>query len=144
MNKLIEAYSPDKAGYNPFLIRPGWQVAVLNTHPDETLEAITRLDIHYKTDEAFVLLKGQAVLISATIVDGEVSYEVVNMQPQVCYNIPVNVWHNIALYDDTQVLIIEADNTHLGDFEFYDLSAEQIDALRHEVHTELAKTSNHE
>ena len=33
----------------------------------------------------------------------------------------------------SRVLIVENCNTHLGDFEFYDLSAEQIAALRETV-----------
>ncbi len=126
---LIEKYSADGQGYHPFLIRPQWQVALLNYAPEESLEAIEKIDIHYQTDEAFVILEGRAALIAATIGDGEVSFEAVDMQPNIVYNIPKDVWHKIAMYPGSKVLIIENKDTHLGDFEFYNLSSEQKNDL---------------
>ena len=55
------------------------------------------------------------------------------MRPLCAYNIRRGVWHKIAMQPGSRVLIVENCNTHLGDFEFYDLSAEQIAALRETV-----------
>jgi len=139
--KTIETYEHKKNGYNPFLITPKWQVAQLNYAPEEALEAIDKLDIHFKTDEAFFLIEGDAVLIGATIDNSTINYELKIMQPGITYNIPQKVWHNIALYPGAKVLIIEDANTHLGDFEFHHLSKEQQDELQVKV-KEIFKTQS--
>lgn len=131
--KIIDAYDYAGAGYAPFLIGDKWQVAFLNYAPEEALESIVKLDVHHYTDEVFVLLDGRAALIGAQISDGRIVYEAVDMQPMQAYNIRREVWHKIAMQPGSRVLIVENSNTHLGDFEFYDLSAAQIATLRETV-----------
>jgi mannose-6-phosphate isomerase-like protein (cupin superfamily) len=128
--KLIDYYRHGEQGYNPFLITDRWQVALLNYAPAETLEAIDKLDVHHYTDEVFVLLRGRSALIAADIKNDLISYEVIDMQPNVVYNIPTNRWHKIAMMEESQVLIVENNNTHLGDFEFYHLNKKQKQELR--------------
>jgi len=128
--KKIEAYQHNLEGYNPFLISDKWQVAFLNYALEETLDKIEKLDVHYLTDEVFILTKGSVVLIGATIDKDVIIYETINMQPNIAYNIPKNMWHKIAMNEGSQVLIVENSNTHLGDFEFYDLSPVQKDQLK--------------
>lgn len=124
--KIIDTYNPGTAGYNPFLIGPLWQVAVLNYAPAEALEQIDKLDIHHQTDEVFVLLEGEAVLIAAQIEGATLlGYDLQPMQAGVTYNIRRNVWHKIAMEEGSRVLIVENSHTHLGDFEFFHLSAQQ-------------------
>lgn len=116
---MIEKYTHESEGYNPFLIRPQWQVAVLNYAPAESLEAIDRLDVHHRTDEAFVLLAGEVVLIAAAVSDGSPEYYTELLKPGIVYNIPAEVWHKVAMKPGSSVLIIENPDTHLGDFEYY-------------------------
>ncbi|GHT14916.1 hypothetical protein AGMMS4956_13760 [Bacteroidia bacterium] len=128
--KLIEIYQHEKQGYNPFLITDRWQVALLNYAPAEALQAIDKLDVHHETDEVFVLLRGKSALIAADIKNGAIEYDVIDMQPNIVYNIPKNVWHKIAMQEGSQVLIVENNNTHIGDFEFYDLNEQQKQQLQ--------------
>jgi len=100
--KIIEKYAHEGQGYHPYLITPKWQVAQLNYAPEEELESIEKLDIHFETDEAFFLIGGEAVLIGASIEHLEpentvIDYDFQIMKPGVLYNIPKNVWHNTAL-----------------------------------------------
>ncbi len=129
----IEEYQHSSGGYNPFLIRDGWQVAQLNYDESSKIDNISRLDIHYKTDEAFVLLKGKAILIGATINDDAIEYDIKDMQANITYNIPALMWHSIVLSRDAFVLIVEKDNTHLGDYEFYNFSEAQTRDLHDRV-----------
>lgn len=131
--KLIEEYTYNKEGYNPSLISEGWQVAFLNYTATESLDSIDKLDIHLKTDEAFILLFGQAALIAAKITERDITYDIVDMKQYVIYNIPVNTWHKIAMYPGSKVCIIEKHLTHLSDFKFYHLSTEQKEVLKKEV-----------
>ena len=123
--KLIEQYQINENGYHPFLIRDGWQVAQLNYMPEQEIGNIQKLDIHHLTDEVFILLKGKAVLISAEIKGNEVKFEVELMKPNITYNIPVDTWHNIAMSTDCEIILVEKSDTHLGDFEFFQLSEEK-------------------
>src|SRR5210317_263612 len=99
-NKLIEEYRHSKEGYNPYLIGPKWQVAQLNFQPDLAPDAIEKVDVHHHTDETFLLMTGQAVLIAGAIQENRIRFEVINMEPKVLYNIPRGCWHNIALSED--------------------------------------------
>ena len=139
MKEIIETYSHEGQGYNPFLMGEKWQVAMLNYAPAEALEAIDKLDVHYLTDEVFVLLQGHAVLIGAAIDKGIIEYNVIDMLPNKVYNIPKNVWHKIAMSEGSQVLIVEDARTHLGDFEFYHLNEGQKTQLRNVVNEQIKK-----
>jgi ureidoglycolate hydrolase len=123
--KIIEEYSHSKEGYNPFLIGPKWQVAQLNYEPETNPDAITFVEVHRHTDETFLLMAGQAVLIATEIKGNKVELEVINMKPKVVYNIPKGCWHNIAMSTDAEVSITEDANTHLGDCEFHSLNQEE-------------------
>ena len=130
---LIEVLDYTDGHYKPVLITDKWQVAYLNSCPEYELEAITKVDVHHKTDEAFVLLEGRAILIAAEIKEDQITFDLIDMKQGVTYNIPKDMWHNIVLYENTRVYIIENDNTHLGDYEFYHFSDEQTNQLREEV-----------
>jgi len=130
---LIEKYKIKKEGYHPFIIRDGWQVAQLNSDENQKIENLSKLDVHFYTDEVFILLKGKAVLITATIEDNTPEYELELMQAGVTYNIPKDTWHNIAMWEGSEVIIIEKSDTHLSDFEFHHLSEYQQDELRNKV-----------
>ena len=51
------------------------------------------------------------------------------MKIGVTYNIPVNLWHNIAMDQDTEIIIVEKSNTHLADFVYRKLSKKERDCL---------------
>lgn len=127
---MIESYEIKDNGYHPFIIREGWQVAQLNYMPEQHIDAITRLDVHHETDEVFILLKGDAVLIAASIENGNVEYEMELMQCYRTYNIPKHRWHNIAMKEGCELIIVEKSNTHISDFEHFDLNKVQRKALR--------------
>ena len=95
--KIIDEHTFEGKGYHPFLITDRWQVAYLNYAEAESLEQIEKLDIHHQTDEVFILLQGKAALIGASVTDQNITYDVVNMQPGIVYNIRREVWHKIAM-----------------------------------------------
>jgi len=123
--KLIESYGHSGEGYSPLLIGPKWQVAQLNFQPDLAPDAIKKVDVHHQTDETFLLMAGQAVLIASELSQDRIRFEVIHMKPKVLYNIPKGCWHNIALSGDAEVSITEDANTHLGDYEFHYLNEQQ-------------------
>jgi mannose-6-phosphate isomerase-like protein (cupin superfamily) len=130
---MIESYTITDKGYHPFLIRDGWQVAQLNYMPEQDIDNITRLDVHHETDEVFILLKGHAVLIAAAVKGKEVTFEMELLEPNKTYNIPKGLWHNIAMTEECQLIIVEKSNTHVSDFEHHELTEEQYKEMRSRV-----------
>lgn len=122
---MIEKYIHTEQGYNPFLIRSGWQVAQLNYVPTHGLDDIDSIECHYATDEVFILFAGRAVLLSAEVDGNSIKFNVLNMECGVTYNVPRGLWHNIAMDIDAHIVIVENDNTHLNDVAYMELSTEQ-------------------
>ena len=134
----IETYTHTGEGFNPFLIRKGWQVAQLNYMPQQGFQAITRVECHQQTDEVFILLNGKAILIVGKPAEKGFDFQYWLMQPGITYNIPMDTWHNIAMDKDAQVMIVEASNTHLMDVAYRDLNPEE----KTRVLIEIDKTLN--
>lgn len=127
---MIEKYYHDGEGYNPFLIRDGWQVAQLNHVAEHGFDDMINVEAHMQTDEVFILFSGTAVLVAADV-DGErIDFECVRMLPGVTYNIPAGMWHNIGMSDDARMIIVERNNTHLEDCRYRPFSAEEAARLR--------------
>ncbi len=126
---MLENYDKFTQGYDPFLIRKGWQVAKLTYLEEQSIGNINKIDQHQYTDEVFILLAGRAILITAKEKQGTWDYLCTKMQPYVIYNVPAGVWHNIALFYDSDIVIIEADNTHLHDAIYQSLSTQEAQRL---------------
>ena len=141
-NNLIETYEAKEKGFHPLLIRDHWQVAKLNYLEDQNIRNIKKLDIHYITDEVFVLMKGKAVIIAAVIENGIPVFEMELMEQNLIYNIPKNRWHNIAMEEGSEVLLVEKSNTHLSDFDHFNLDPKHITILRDKVEELLKNKTN--
>ena len=131
---MIESFSIKEYGYHPFLIKEGWQMAQLNYTDEQHIDPITRFDVHLETDEVFVPINGNAVLIVASIIDDDPIFEVELMQLNTIFNIPQDVWHNIAMEQGSQVLIAEKSNTHIFDFDHFSLSKNKQEELKSMVY----------
>jgi len=130
---MIEIYKIKESGYHPFLIREGWQIAQLNFLEEQRINNIKKVEVHHHTDEVFVLLKGKAVLILAELKEDIPFFEVLLMEPFITYNIPKKSWHNIAMEEKSELLIVENSNTHLKDVSYLELSSCKITELREKV-----------
>ena len=62
-----------------------------------------------KTDEAFVLLSGEATLYTEN--------EIMPMQTNTVYNIPKGEWHHITVSRDATVMVVENSNTCMDNTE---------------------------
>ena len=133
----IEKYFHKGDGYNPFLITKQWQVAQLNFMPEIGFDAIDRVECHTKTDEAFILLKGIVVLISADMKEKTMRFDVLRMNPGITYNVPAGIWHSIAMDREAKVIIVENNNTHLDDVEYTQLTPLQKNELLVKIKAEI-------
>ncbi|MGI9860930.1 hypothetical protein SDD30_06015 [Moorella naiadis] len=134
---LLEKYTYDQPGFQPLILTSKWQVAQLNYDTAQAPANLHKMDRHLQTDEAFVLLAGQGVLIVGEERDGLFSFQTTVMIPGEIYNVPRQVWHNIALAPGARVLIIEDRDTHVGDFEFLPLDPAAYEKLQQQLKEHL-------
>ncbi|MFH0807848.1 MAG: hypothetical protein V2A57_05490 [Elusimicrobiota bacterium] len=66
-NNYLQVKQHNRHGYKPKIDFEKWRVAFLNTLQELTLNKITRLERHMKSDEVFVLLKGEGALVAEGI-----------------------------------------------------------------------------
>jgi len=130
---IIETYVHTGEGFHPFFIRKGWQVAQLNYIAPQGFRAITKMEVHRRTDEVFILLKGTAILISGEAGEEGFIFHCLRMEPGLTYNIPMDTWHNIALDESAQVMIVEVNDTHLTDVVYRELNPEEQTRLYKEI-----------
>ena len=97
---------------------------------EQRTDNINKVEVHNHTDEVFVLLKGKAILILAEFKEKIPVFQVLLMEPLVTYNIPRGSWHNIAMEEKSEVLIVEKSETHLNDVSYIELSPDEIAELR--------------
>jgi len=112
-------------GYKPLVDYAGWRVAVLRYIDELQPDKIESMERHTQTDEVFVLLCGQAILLL-----GGNQARVNGIDPQVMehsklYNVKRNAWHSILLSRDATVLIVENRDTDRSNSEYASLTSEQ-------------------
>lgn len=79
----------------------GWKIGILRY--SERFSDFKVLERHIATDEAFILLEGEAVLYE--------NETPTKMEKCKVYNIEKGVWHHIVVSEDATVLVIENSNT---------------------------------
>ena len=133
---MLEIRDHQGEGYKPLIDYGDWRVAILRFLDELQPDRIDSMERHTETDEVFVLLQGQGVLIL-----GGSGAQVGGIYPQVMehgkiYNVKRNSWHTILLSRDASVLIIENNNTGDHNSEFTSLSLEQRRLIREKAQIE--------
>lgn len=126
----IEITNFPETDYTRLVTYEGWRVAALAFCQNTTPEMIETMQKHDETDEVFVLMKGNATLITAG--NGEVPGELslCKMEPLKVYNVKKGYWHNHVLDEEGLVLIVENNNTCDDNSPILPLTEEQITELR--------------
>lgn len=121
---LLEVRGYDGEGYCPLIDYGGWRVAILRYLDGLQPQRVDTMERHMETDEVFVLLKGQGVLLlggSGPAVD-QVTPQVLEIGK--VYNVKRFAWHSILLTEEAAVLVVENQDTGAHNSEFAPLSEE--------------------
>ncbi|MBE5775791.1 MAG: hypothetical protein E7337_18035 [Clostridiales bacterium] len=111
--KDIEIFEYDGVGYDPTMHFEAWRVAIANFGEKFDRSRYSYLERHMLTDEVFVLLTGQASLITGK------DFCETPLQPCKIYNVKKAVWHALLMEKDAKVLIVENHNTSSENSEIY-------------------------
>lgn len=127
--KLLQIREYTGAGYQPLIDYEGWRVAILRWDQSMLPEKMEFMERHNKTDEVFVLLKGQATLI---LLDN--CHQAQGMLQQVMeqgklYNVKRSAWHTILLSRVASILIVENQDTGENNTEYCKISGEIKQAI---------------
>lgn len=128
--ELIDIIKITQEGYTPLVDYKTWRVAVLRYCDDVKVERLVSMQRHLETDEVFVLLEGNCVLISGGNGERPGEVECVRMVKNQLYNVKKGVWHTHALDEEGSVLIIENQDTSDENSPTEPLSRQQMEAIR--------------
>jgi ureidoglycolate hydrolase len=121
---LLEIREYTGEGYQPLVDYAGWRVAVLRYIDELEPDRIDKLERHTQTDEVFVLLHGQGVLLMGGNDAALAAIHPQVLEPGKLYNVKRNAWHNILLSRDATVLLVENRDTGTGNSEYAPLTPE--------------------
>ncbi len=100
-----------------------WMVGIKNYKPANDVEGIDCVERHNETDELFVLLDGECILLYANelmsssaemgLPSGAATAPVLelralSMEPGSVYTVPKGLWHNTVTRPDTKLILVEA------------------------------------
>lgn len=123
----VEIHHWAQQGYQPLVFSHDWQVALLNWEPIFDLQQAGEIERHNRSDEVFVLVKGQAALFTLST-DGE--FVVSEMVPHYIYNVTQGTWHNLIATRDATWVIVENRCTHVDDTEVRPMTEDELSTLR--------------
>lgn len=97
----MEIFDFYNEGFKAVLEFEGWKIGLLRY--SERFSEFKMIERHLETDEAFVLLEGEA-----TLYEEENTYK---MEKCKVYNVKKGLWHHIVVSENATVLIVENSNT---------------------------------
>ena len=97
----MEIFSYDGENFKVAMVFEGWKIGILRY--GDRFSTYNCHERHFETDEAFILLEGQA-----TLYEEDSCYE---MEKNKVYNVKKGLWHHIVVKPDTTVLVVENSNT---------------------------------
>lgn len=129
--KLYEIHEFNGIGYQKLFHYGAWRIAILNYIDELECENITRFQAHLLTDEAFVLLEGNATLF---FLNENNKIEAVKLEKNKILNVKKGIYHNHTLSKDCKLLIIENEDTNDDNSPFYELSnIQKNELLKHKA-----------
>ena len=106
---MIEIKRNDKksvSGFDVLHSFDGWKTAFISYA--EQYGDLKVLKRHTKTDEAFLLIKGSAILFFSE--DGETA-EAVKLEKEKIYIVKKNTWHHLKVSPDALIMVVENSDT---------------------------------
>ena len=112
----VDIYDYKNDNYMTVMRYGAWRIAYLNNGDKFFEKNFQRIERHLQTDEAFILLEGEATLIIGEELNR------IKMEPHKVYNVPKGVWHHIFTGEGTRVVIVENEDTGADNSEYMSVS----------------------
>lgn len=113
----IQKYNGE--GYSSLVQTPGWRVAMLNYSLRFDRQSKCELERHLFSDESFVLLAGEAQLLTAGNQPIPDPIVCTGMDCRTIYNIPQGMWHHLWVSKNASLLVVENNDVSSANTEKY-------------------------
>ena len=97
-----------------------WKVAFITSGAQ--YGELKMLKRHTKTDEVFVLVKGEATLYTA---DGDEPLQTTGLEKEKLYVVGKNTWHHLKVSQDALIVVVENSDTTKENTESKEIKKEQ-------------------
>lgn len=136
--KEVLQYAFEGQGLSRVYENGDWMIGIKNYKPANALENIDCVERHNETDELFVLLEGECVLLYADEISSDVpsavlEFRAIPMERGRVYNIPRGLWHTTVTMPDTKLILVEAATTGAHNSDVLNLTQPQIEAMKEAV-----------
>lgn len=128
---MIQAADFTGEGMNRVYENAKWMVGIKNWKPANDRMGIDCLERHNETDESFILLNGECVLVYAVENGAALDFGAVNMEPCKLYTIPKGLWHNTITEKNTKLALIEDASTGMENSDLRNLAKHEIESILH-------------
>ncbi len=106
---MLTVKKAEKPGFDAVFTNERFKCAFITKSAQYSFGPVTEMKRHNETDEIFVLLKGEAVML--TMEDGY--FTETPLSEGFAYNVSRGTWHYLALSADAEVFVAEnADTTN--------------------------------
>jgi mannose-6-phosphate isomerase-like protein (cupin superfamily) len=124
--RMLEQIEIHGQGFQPLKDYGSWRMAQLSYDPSvNDLDSLSSLGCHYETEEAFLLLQGEAVMVTAGTGKQPRGFEAVKLVAGRIYVVAVGQWHAAVLRPDTRLLIVENRGTGSANSENHTLTHQE-------------------
>lgn len=107
----VDVFSYDGPGIRTVYQNNDWLVAIKNWREANDIDQISRLEVHFKTDEQFVLLAGSVVLIHTRDLNNSSEICATKLEPGKVFQVSKGLWFNNVMSKDAKLIYIEAADT---------------------------------
>lgn len=108
---MLQVSEPTGSGFHPFVKTDRFLCAFATSAPTYPTERVSIVKRHVETDEVFVLLRGEANVL--TVDDGGACSEC-PLCLGAAYTVTKNTWHALGLSEHALVVIVENADTDAG------------------------------
>lgn len=103
---MLTFNSPTKNGFEVFLSNNDFKCAFITAHNQYSFGRIKLIKRHNDSDEIYVLLRGNATVVTTDDLNGE--FTKTELLPYTAYNVNKSTWHYLAVSDDALIFVAES------------------------------------
>ena len=102
----IKKHSKNGSGFDVLHSFGAWKIAFISCAAQYSAPKIMKR--HTQTDEAFLLIRGSAILFSQE--NGE-KIQATELEAEKLYVVKKNTWHHLTVSDDALIMVVENSDT---------------------------------
>lgn len=127
----IDIFTHEDEGIDIVYDNQKWIVAIKNWKPDNDMTGIHRLEVHHATDEQFILMAGDAILLTADFAEDHFeNIELEKMEIGKVYNVPQGKWFYSITKRNSKMAYIQDSGTSLDNSEYFELNQQELEIIK--------------